>query len=214
MVSSHKRCSAARRTAAHRIASPARASLDRNSDSDKRHCLQQQEEVNVSRREAIALPAAVLAAVAVTATTAGPAAAGAPPALECEGELQTAASGLQFCEATVGTGREPTKGTTIKAHYTGTLTDGRVFDSSYTRGSPLQFKIGVGQVIRCEDGSPRALERALPLFGFAPLFFYTYPFPIVNLFLLTPFHTPPHMNNLLRPGDGTRASWAARAFRP
>ena len=105
----------------------------------------------MSRRQAVALPAAVLAAAAATATTASPALAAAPPPLECEGELLTAASGLQFCEAVVGTGREPTKGTTIKAHYTGRLTTtGAVFDSSYTRGSPLQFKIGVGQVIRCE----------------------------------------------------------------
>ena len=73
------------------------------------------------------------------------------PELECAGELKTAASGLQFCEAVVGSGREPTKGTVIKAHYTGRLTDGRVFDSSYTRGSPLQFKVGVGQVIRGWD---------------------------------------------------------------
>lgn len=102
----------------------------------------------MSRREAVALPAAMLAAAAATGIAAGPAAAGVPPALECEGELQTAASGLQFCEAIVGTGREPTKGSTIKAHYTGKLIDGRVFDSSYTRGSPLQFKVGVGQVIR------------------------------------------------------------------
>ena len=59
----------------------------------------------------------------------------------------------RFCDASVGAGREPTKGTLIKAHYTGRLADGtgRVFDSSYTRGSPLQFKIGAGQVIRGWD---------------------------------------------------------------
>ena len=119
------------------VVPPARAIILNNDDKE------------VSRREAVALPAAaVLAAVAATTATVGPAVAGAPPPLECAADLQTAASGLQFCEATVGTGREPTKGTTIKAHYTGRLLDGRVFDSSYTRGSPLQFKIGVGQVIR------------------------------------------------------------------
>ena len=35
----------------------------------------------------------------------------------------------------------------IKAHYTGRLLDGRVFDSSYSRGSPLAFKVGVREVI-------------------------------------------------------------------
>ena len=52
----------------------------------------------------------------------------------------------------VGSGKEPTAKTTIKAHYTGRLTDtNRVFDSSYSRGSPLQFKVGSGQVIKGWD---------------------------------------------------------------
>jgi FKBP-type peptidyl-prolyl cis-trans isomerase len=36
-------------------------------------------------------------------------------------------------------------------HYEGKLTTGSVFDSSYTRGSPLPLKIGTGQVIVCWD---------------------------------------------------------------
>lgn len=51
-----------------------------------------------------------------------------------------------------GTGDEPFKGQTIKAHYTGKLaSNGRKFDSSYDRGSPLQFKVGAGQVIKGWD---------------------------------------------------------------
>ena len=73
------------------------------------------------------------------------------PELACDAELATAASGLQFCESVVGSGKVPAKGAQIKAHYTGRLTDGRVFDSSYSRGSPLSFKVGVGQVIRGWD---------------------------------------------------------------
>jgi peptidylprolyl isomerase len=38
------------------------------------------------------------------------------------------------------------KGDTVKIHYTGTLDDGSVFDSSLER-EPLQFKLGSGQVI-------------------------------------------------------------------
>jgi len=50
-----------------------------------------------------------------------------------------------------GTGPEVKAGDTIRAHYTGTLNDGTVFDSSYDRGEPLEFTIGVGQVIKGWD---------------------------------------------------------------
>lgn len=36
-------------------------------------------------------------------------------------------------------------------HYEGTLKDGTKFDSSYDRGQPLDFNIGVSQVIKCWD---------------------------------------------------------------
>ncbi|KAK6463949.1 FK506-binding protein 2 [Scheffersomyces coipomensis] len=38
-------------------------------------------------------------------------------------------------------------GDLISVHYTGTLDDGTVFDSSYPRGQPIVFQLGVGQVI-------------------------------------------------------------------
>ena len=35
----------------------------------------------------------------------------------------------------------------VQAHYTGMLEDGTVFDSSYKRGRPLIFRVGVGEVM-------------------------------------------------------------------
>lgn len=107
---------------------------------------------SVSRRAAVGVPAtSALAALAASAASAAAARARGLPELACDAELATAASGLQFCESVVGSGKVPAKGAQIKAHYTGRLTDGRVFDSSYSRGSPLSFKVGVGQVIRGWD---------------------------------------------------------------
>ena len=60
-------------------------------------------------------------------------------------------SGLKYIDIEVGTGDSPTTGQTVKVHYTGTLTDGKKFDSSLDRGQPFSFKIGVGQVIKGWD---------------------------------------------------------------
>lgn len=54
-------------------------------------------------------------------------------------------SGLQYEVVTKGTGAIPAKGDKVKVHYTGTLTDGTVFDSSIERGEPVEF--GTDQVI-------------------------------------------------------------------
>ncbi|URE22693.1 Peptidyl-prolyl cis-trans isomerase [Musa troglodytarum] len=60
--------------------------------------------------------------------------------------LTVAPSGLAFCDRVVGSGPEATQGQLIKAHYVGRLENGQVFDSSYGRGRPLTFRVGVGEV--------------------------------------------------------------------
>ncbi|MDR2967988.1 MAG: FKBP-type peptidyl-prolyl cis-trans isomerase [Tannerellaceae bacterium] len=58
----------------------------------------------------------------------------------------TTESGLQYQVITEGTGERPKATDNVKVHYTGTLLDGTVFDSSVERGEPATF--GVGQVIK------------------------------------------------------------------
>ncbi len=58
----------------------------------------------------------------------------------------TTESGLQYKVEKEGDGPKPTATDRVKVHYTGTLLDGTVFDSSIERGEPATF--GVGQVIR------------------------------------------------------------------
>ena len=60
-------------------------------------------------------------------------------------------SGLEYTETEAGTGAQASAGKTVSVHYTGKLTNGKVFDSSYTRGEPIAFKLGVGQVIKGWD---------------------------------------------------------------
>ncbi len=57
----------------------------------------------------------------------------------------TLPSGLQYEVLKEGTGATPTRDSTIRAHYAGTLVDGTEFDSSYRRNEPLE--LGVTQVI-------------------------------------------------------------------
>ncbi|GAA6620316.1 FKBP-type peptidyl-prolyl cis-trans isomerase [Scytonema sp. NUACC26] len=63
----------------------------------------------------------------------------------------TTSSGLKYVELKEGTGATPKTGQTVVVHYTGTLENGKKFDSSRDRNQPFSFKLGVGQVIKGWD---------------------------------------------------------------
>jgi FKBP-type peptidyl-prolyl cis-trans isomerase len=82
-----------------------------------------------------------------------------------EGELDTLAagydrtdSGLRYKIIQKGDGLKAEKGKTVSVHYKGQLADGTVFDSSYKRNQPLDFTLGIGQVISGWDEGIQLLE--------------------------------------------------------
>jgi peptidylprolyl isomerase len=55
-------------------------------------------------------------------------------------------------DLSVGDGAEATPGSTVSTHYVGVAhSTGEEFDASWNRGAPLDFRLGVGQVIRGWD---------------------------------------------------------------
>jgi peptidylprolyl isomerase len=63
----------------------------------------------------------------------------------------TTPSGLTYLITKKGTGRLLKAGDTVIINYTGTLTNGVKFDSSYDHNEPLAFKLGAGRVIKGWD---------------------------------------------------------------
>ncbi|MBX4199091.1 FKBP-type peptidyl-prolyl cis-trans isomerase [Candidatus Parcubacteria bacterium] len=88
-------------------------------------------------------------------------------------QVNTQPTGVKTTDTVVGSGAIAAPGDTVTVHYVGTLTDGKVFDSSHDRGQPIVFVLGTGQVIKGWDqgvvgmkvGGKRRLTIA-PDFGY------------------------------------------------
>jgi peptidylprolyl isomerase len=66
---------------------------------------------------------------------------------------------LEIVDLVEGEGPEAAAGSTVKVHYVGVAhSTGEEFDASYNRGAPLEFRLGVGQVIRGWDTGVQGMK--------------------------------------------------------
>jgi peptidylprolyl isomerase len=66
---------------------------------------------------------------------------------------------LAVTDLVEGDGPEATAGSTVKVHYVGVAhSTGEEFDASYDRGEPLQFRLGIGQVIKGWDDGVQGMR--------------------------------------------------------
>src|SRR3954462_7137467 len=69
------------------------------------------------------------------------------------------AADLEVTELSEGDGTEATAGSTVSVHYVGVAhSTGEEFDASYNRGAPLDFRLGVGQVISGWDQGVQGMK--------------------------------------------------------
>ena len=73
--------------------------------------------------------------------------------------FEKTASGLYYKIQIPGLGDSPSKGQSVSVHYKGSLLDGTVFDSSHKRNEPIEFTIGLGQVIKGWDEGIAMLSK-------------------------------------------------------
>lgn len=96
---------------------------------------------------AFALPRPGSGPAASRVAASGTAAGGACAPGGTQGMTDASVTELKIDELQEGNGREAKAGDTVSVHYTGRLLDGTEFDSSRTRGQPIVFPLGQGQVI-------------------------------------------------------------------
>ena len=67
-------------------------------------------------------------------------------------------SGLRYKIIQKGDGTKAEKGKTVAVHYKGMFADGTEFDNSYKRGNPIEFPVGMGNVIGGWDEGIQLLQ--------------------------------------------------------
>ena len=72
---------------------------------------------------------------------------------DTEGDSDMAEPTVEIIEIEVGDGPEAQPGGTVTVHYTGSLADGTVFDSSVERGEPITFSLN-GVIAGWQEGIP------------------------------------------------------------
>ena len=73
-------------------------------------------------------------------------------------QLITTESGLQYLDIIDGEGEPPETGQSVRVHYTGTLEQGRIFDSSRSRREPFTFVLGQDRVIKGWEEGIRSMK--------------------------------------------------------
>lgn len=102
-------------------------------------------------KAAAAIPPATPAASSETSTAPAPVRIQAAPTPVPPERFQETASGLRWADIVAGEGASPKIGQRVQIQYTGWLESGRTFDSSAIDGQPMEFPLGLGQVIRGLD---------------------------------------------------------------
>lgn len=83
-------------------------------------------------------------------------------------KITTLPSGLKVLIEDKGSGNALKVGDKVKTHYYGALTNGKMFDNSFQRGQPLEFGLGIGQMIPGFDEGTQQLNHGGKAYFFIP----------------------------------------------
>lgn len=83
-------------------------------------------------------------------------------------KVKSTASGLKYMVVSEGTGPQAEAGKAVDVQYYGVLTDGTMFDNSFSRGQAYKVPLGQGRVIRGWDEGIALFKEGTKAFLFIP----------------------------------------------